>query len=227
MEFSHQAVSALAGQRRKMVEEQLLSREINDPKLLEVMNRVPRHLFVHESMHHRAYGDSPLPIGENQTISQPYIVAAMTDVLQLSGEERVLEIGTGSGYQTAILAELCAQVFTIERINTLARKSQKILTGLKYFNIVYKVFDGTYGWPDQAPFDAILVTASTPQIPPMLLSQLKDNGRLIAPVGGRENQKMTVVTKEGNHLRHTIIGDCKFVPLVGKYGWSAPTAVEG
>lgn len=227
MEFSDQDISALAGQRRKMVDEQLLARNIQDPKLMEVMNRVPRHLFVHESMHHRAYGDSPLPIGENQTISQPYIVATMTDVLQLSGEERVLEIGTGSGYQTAILAELSAQVFTIERIRSLARKSQQILNGLKYFNIVYKVFDGTYGWPDQAPFDAILITASTPQIPPMLLSQLKDNGRLIAPVGGRDSQKMTVVTKQGNNLRHTIIGDCKFVPLVGKYGWNAPTAVGG
>jgi protein-L-isoaspartate(D-aspartate) O-methyltransferase len=210
-----------------MVDEQLLARSIDDLKLLEVMNRVPRHLFVHESLHHRAYGDSPLPIGENQTISQPYIVAAMTDVLQLSGEERVLEIGTGSGYQTAILAELCAQVFTIERIRALARKSQQILNGLKYFNIVYKVFDGTYGWPDQAPFDAILITASTPQIPPMLLSQLKDNGRLIAPVGGRDNQKMTVVTKQGDKLRHTIIGDCKFVPLVGKYGWNASTTAGG
>jgi protein-L-isoaspartate(D-aspartate) O-methyltransferase len=122
---------------------------------------------------------------------------------------------------------MSAQVFTIERINSLARKSQQILNGLKYFNIVYKVFDGTYGWPDQAPFDAILITASTPQIPPTLLSQLKDNGRLIAPVGGRDGQKMTVVTKQGNNLQHTIIGDCKFVPLVGKYGWNAPTSVGG
>ncbi len=163
--LSPELIQSYAGQRRKMVEEQLVERGIKDLRLLEVMSRVPRHLFVQESLQHRAYGDTPLPIGENQTISQPYIVGAMTEALDLKGEERVLEIGTGSGYQTAIIAELCRQVFTIERLNNLSRKAQNILESLNYMNIVFKMFDGTYGWPDQAPFDAILITASAREIP--------------------------------------------------------------
>ena len=208
-----------AGQRRKMVEEQLSDRGIKDLLVLEVMSRVPRHLFTLDSLQHRAYGDTPLPIGENQTISQPYIVAAMTEALKLKGHERVLEIGTGSGYQTAVVAELAAQVFSIERINALSRKAQQILEGLSYANIVFKMFDGTYGWPDQAPFDAIMVTAAAKEIPEALIKQLGDEGTLVAPAGGADKQKLIVLTKKGDRVSKREIGDCKFVPLVGKYGW--------
>ena len=152
MELTEQAIQAYAGQRRKMIEEQISGRGIKDLSVIEVLSRVPRHLFVNSSLQHRAYGDCPLPIGENQTISQPYIVALMTEVLQLKGGERVLEIGTGSGYQTAILAELASQVFTIERIRPLVQKTKELLEGLRYQNIVFKTFDGTYGWRDQSPF---------------------------------------------------------------------------
>ena len=202
-----------------MVEEQLSDRGIKDLLVLEVMSRVPRHLFTLDSLQHRAYGDTPLPIGENQTISQPYIVAAMTEALKLKGHERVLEIGTGSGYQTAVVAELAAQVFTIERINALSRKAQQILEGLSYANIVFKMFDGTYGWPDQAPFDAIMVTAAAKEIPEALIKQLGDGGMLVAPAGGAAKQKLIVLTKKGDRVSKREIGDCKFVPLVGKYGW--------
>ena len=202
-----------------MVEEQLSDRGIKDLLVLEVMSRVPRHLFTLDSLQHRAYGDTPLPIGENQTISQPYIVAAMTEALKLKGHERVLEIGTGSGYQTAVVAELAAQVFTIERINALSRKAQQILEGLSYTNIVFKMFDGTYGWPDQAPFDAIMVTAAAKAIPEALIKQLADGGTLVAPAGGTDKQTLNVLTKKGDRLSKREIGDCKFVPLVGKYGW--------
>ncbi len=219
MQLTEQAIQAYAGQRRKMIEEQLVNRGIKDLAVMEAMSRVPRHLFVNSSLQHRAYGDCPLPIGENQTISQPYIVALMTQTLQLKGEERVLEIGTGSGYQTAIMAELAAQVFTIERVKPIARKSKELLGRLGYANIVFKVFDGTYGWRDQSPFDAILVTASTPEVPSALLEQLSDRGRLIAPVGGKEDQALVVFNKSGDRLVRREIGRCKFVPLIGKFGW--------
>ena len=214
-----EAILSYAGQRRKMVEEQLGDRGIKDLRLLEVMSRVPRHLFTLDSLQHRAYGDTPLPIGENQTISQPYIVASMTAALVLKGNERVLEIGTGSGYQTAVVAELATQVFTIERINSLSRKAQKILECLGYSNIVFKLFDGTYGWPDQAPFDAIIVTASAKEIPEALIKQLGEGGRLVAPAGDEGKQKLILLTKKGGRVSRKEIGDCKFVPLVGKYGW--------
>ncbi len=219
MELTEQAIQANAGQRRKMVEEQLLGRGIKDFAVMEAMSRVPRHLFVNTSLQHRAYGDCPLPIGENQTISQPYIVALMTQLLQLKGEERVLEIGTGSGYQTAILAELASQVFTIERIKPLAKKTKSLLEGLGYENIVYKAFDGTYGWRDQSPFDAIIISASTPEVPVALIEQLADKGRLVAPVGGRETQDLIVLTKNGNRVVKRKMGSCKFVPLIGKFAW--------
>lgn len=219
MELTEQAIQANAGQRRKMIEEQLLDRGIKDLAVMEVMSRVPRHLFVNTSLQHRAYGDCPLPIGENQTISQPYIVALMTQALQLKGEERILEIGTGSGYQTAILAELASQVFTIERIKPLAKKTKGLLEGLGYENIVYKAFDGTYGWRDQSPFDAILISASTPEVPIALIEQLADKGRLVAPVGGRETQDLVVITKHGDRVIKRKMGSCKFVPLIGKFAW--------
>lgn len=202
-----------------MVEEQLVERGVKNLSVLEAMSRVPRHLFAQDSLQHRAYGDTPLPIGENQTISQPYIVGSMTEALALKGEERVLEIGTGSGYQTAIIAELCRQVFTIERLNNLSRKAQNILESLNYMNIVFKMFDGTYGWPDQAPFDAILITASAPEIPDSLVKQLGDGGRLVAPIGGADKQKLVVLTKKGDRVSRRDLVNCKFVPLIGKYGW--------
>ena len=214
-----ETILSYAGQRRKMVEEQLGDRGIKDLRLLQVMSRVPRHLFTLDSLQHRAYGDTPLPIGENQTISQPYIVASMTAALVLKGNERVLEIGTGSGYQTAVVAELAAQVFTIERIKSLSRKAQKTLECLGYSNIVFKLFDGTYGWPDQAPFDAIIVTASAKEIPEALIRQLGEGGRLVAPAGDEDKQKLILLTKKGGRVNRKEIGDCKFVPLVGKYGW--------
>jgi protein-L-isoaspartate(D-aspartate) O-methyltransferase len=203
-----------------MVEEQILGRGIKDLSVMEALSRVPRHLFVNSSLQHRAYGDCPLPIGENQTISQPYIVALMTQVLDLKGGERVLEIGTGSGYQTAILAELASHVFTIERVKPLVKKTKELLEGLKYKNIVFKTFDGTYGWRDQSPFDAILISAATPSIPKSLIEQLADKGRLVAPVGERESQDLIVLNKNGNKVMERKIGSCKFVPLIGKFAWS-------
>ena len=217
--MSPDMIQSYAGQRRKMVEEQLMERGIKDLGVLEAMSRVPRHLFAQESLRHRAYGDYPLPIGENQTLSQPYIVASMTAALSLKGEERVLEIGTGSGYQTAVVAELARQVFTIERLNNLSRKAQEILEGLNYMSIVFKMFDGTYGWPDQAPFDAILVTASAKEIPESLVKQLGEGGRLVAPTGDAHEQKLVVLTKNGSRVSRRELGACKFVPLIGKYGW--------
>ena len=217
--MSPDMIQSYAGQRRKMVEEQLVERGIKDLGVLEAMSRVPRHLFAQESLRHRAYGDYPLPIGENQTLSQPYIVGAMTAALSLKGEERVLEIGTGSGYQTAVVAELARQVFTIERLNNLSRKAQEILEGLNYMSIVFKMFDGTYGWPDQAPFDAILVTASAKEIPESLVKQLGEGGRLVAPTGDADEQKLVVLTKNGSRVSRRELGACKFVPLIGKYGW--------
>lgn len=212
-----------SGQRRKMVDDQLAARGIRDPRILEAMKRIPRHLFVHESLQHRAYGDHPLPIGESQTISHPYTVAAMTEALNLAGREKVLEIGTGSGYQTAVLAEMAGQVFTIERIRSISLKAQKILDRLGYMKIVFKVFDGTYGWPDQGPFDAILIAASSPSVPQNLVAQLAEGGRLVMPVGGDGGgQKLLRVTREGGVVRETEIGDCRFVPLLGKYGWAEP-----
>ena len=220
MDLTESDIKAYAGQRRKMVEKQILGRGIKDLSVMEVLSRVPRHLFVNSSLQHRAYGDCPLPIGENQTISQPYIVALMTQVLDLKGGERVLEIGTGSGYQTAILAELASHVFTIERVKPLVKKTKELLEGLKYKNIVFKTFDGTYGWRDQSPFDAILISAATPSIPKSLIEQLADKGRLVAPVGERESQDLIVLNKNGNKVMERKIGSCKFVPLIGKFAWS-------
>ena len=183
------------------------------------MCRVPRHRFVDSSLQQRANGDCPLPIGENQTISQPYIVASMTEALHLKGKERVLEIGTGSGYQTAILAEMASQVFTIERIRPIVQKTKVLLNSLRYENIIFKVFDGTYGWRDQSPFDAILISAATPSIPMALIEQLADKGHLVAPVGGRESQQLTVLSKIGRRLVSREKESCKFVPLIGKFAW--------
>ena len=205
--------------RLKMVEEQLISRGIKDPGVIEAMKKVPRHLFVEEALQNQAYSDHPLPIGEKQTISQPYIVALMTEALQLNGTEKVLEIGAGSGYQTAILAELAQKVFSIERIRSLAIRARKLLFELGYFNVEIKIFDGTYGWIEESPFDAIMVTAGSPDIPQPLLDQLTMGGRLVIPVGDAYVQDLIRLRKKEDGIHKEDLGGCRFVKLIGKYGW--------
>jgi protein-L-isoaspartate(D-aspartate) O-methyltransferase len=202
-----------------MVEEQLAYRGIRDPRVLAVMGRVPRHEFMPEALRTQAYGDHAMPIGEGQTISQPYMVALMTELLALKGDERVLEIGTGSGYQAAILAELCQKVFTVERVKTLADKARATLDRLGYTNVAMKVFDGTYGWKEMAPFDAIIVTAAAPKVPDALLEQLKEGGRLVIPVGERYSQVLLRVAKSASGVTTTTSVPCMFVPLIGNHGW--------
>jgi protein-L-isoaspartate(D-aspartate) O-methyltransferase len=202
-----------------MVDEQLAARGVKDRRVLSAMGRVPRHLFVEEALRDSAYGDHALPIGEQQTISQPYMVALMTETLGLKGSERVLEIGTGSGYQTAVLAELAAQVYSIERIDSLAAKARRLLASLGYRNVQIKVFDGTYGWKEEAPFDAILVTAGSPEIPMPLTEQLKEGGRMVIPVGERTTQVLKKVTKTSAGIEVIALTGCVFVPLIGGHGW--------
>ena len=205
--------------REKMVSTQIEARGIRDQRVLEAMRKVPRHLFVGEALQDQAYGDFPLPIGEGQTISQPFIVAEMTQTLELTRDDRVLEIGMGSGYQTAILAELAYQVYTIERIRKLFIGARKILDQLKYYNVVAKCSDGTMGWPDEAPFDAIIITAGAPEIPQVLIEQLETVGRLVLPVGGRHSQTLTKIVKDEDSLRTINLGGCRFVKLIGNHGW--------
>ena len=207
--------------RLKMVEEQIVSRGIKDPRVIAAMKKVPRHLFVEEALQSQAYNDHPLPIGEKQTISQPYMVALMTEALQLKEKEKVLEIGAGSGYQTAILAELAEKIFSIERIRSLAIKARQLLYELGYFNVEIKIFDGTYGWVGEAPFDAIIVTAGAPDIPQPLLDQLAVDGRLVIPVGDAYAQGLIRVTKTKEGIKKEDLGGCRFVKLIGKYGWEA------
>jgi protein-L-isoaspartate(D-aspartate) O-methyltransferase len=205
--------------RLKMVEEQIISRGIKDTKLIAAMKKIPRHLFVEEALQNQAYSDHPLPIGEKQTISQPYMVALMTEALQLTGNEKVLEIGTGSGYQTAILAELSEKVFSIERIRPLAIRARRLLYELGYFNVEIKVFDGTFGWMEESPFEAITVTAGAPHIPQPLIDQLATGGRLVIPVGDAFVQDLFRVTKTEEGTKKEDLGGCRFVKLIGKYGW--------
>jgi len=207
--------------RLKMVEEQITSRGIKDAKLIAAIKKIPRHLFVEEALQNQAYTDHPLPIGEKQTISQPYMVALMTEALLLTGKEKVLEIGTGSGYQTAILAELSEKVFSIERIRPLALRARKLLYELGYFNVEIKIFDGTFGWVEESPFDAILVTAGSPDIPQPLIDQLATGGRLVIPVGDALVQDLFRVTKTETGVKKEDLGGCRFVKLIGKYGWKA------
>jgi protein-L-isoaspartate(D-aspartate) O-methyltransferase len=202
-----------------MVEEQCVRRGITDARVLAALRKVPRHLFVEEALRDRAYGDHPLPIGGEQTISQPYIVALMTELLGPAGPEKVLELGTGSGYQTAVLAELCRRVCSVERLPRLGERARGLLEALGYTNVWIRVGSGTLGWPDEAPFDRILVTAGTPTVPPPLLQQLADGGRLVVPLGGEAGQVLTVVEKRGAELQTREAGECKFVKLVGKYAW--------
>jgi protein-L-isoaspartate(D-aspartate) O-methyltransferase len=210
-------------QRWRMVETQIQARGVTKTRILEAMSKIQRHLFVEEALADQAYNDNPLPIGELQTISQPYMVALMTDALELKGRERVLEIGTGSGYQTALLAELAEQVFSIERVASLANNARRILDHLGYYNVAIRVGDGTYGWKEEAPFDAILVTAGAPGIPQPLVEQLAVGGRLVVPVGGRSVQDLLKVTRQSEDvqdLKKEHLGGCRFVDLIGEYGWS-------
>ena len=205
--------------RSSMVENQIIQRGITDKNVIDAMLKVPRHLFVEEAMRESAYGDFPLPIGSGQTISQPYMVAVMTEKLELDNNSQVLEIGTGSGYQTAILAEIAERVFTVERIADLEKKARVRLESLGYTNIAFKIGDGTLGWSQFAPYDAILITAGAPKIPGVLFSQLKESGRMVIPIGNSFSQVLTVVRKiEGKIVEEPCFG-CTFVPLIGREGW--------
>ncbi len=206
-------------ERGRMVDDQIVGRGVKDERVLAAMRRVPRHEFLPEAIRGMAYADNALPIGEGQTMSQPYMVAIMTELLGLTGIERVLEIGTGSGYQAAILAELCSKVYTVERVKGLAEKARTTLDRLGYRNVAIKIYDGTYGWKEMAPFDAIMVTAGAPEIPAPLVEQLKDGGKMVIPVGERFGQMLLKVVKtaEGPFTERSI--PCVFVPLIGNHGW--------
>lgn len=206
-------------EREKMVNEQIIRRGIKDPRVIEAMRAVPRHYFVEKIYHHQAYSDFPLPIGNDQTISQPYMVGKMTEMLELQPGDHVLEIGTGSGYQTAILAYLSKIVYTIERIGGLQRTAKQILLNLGFNNISYMIGDGTVGWTECAPFDAIMVTAGAPEIPDPLIKQLAEKGRMVIPVGGRSYQVLNFVRKQKNRIFREESFECTFVPLVGRESW--------
>jgi len=205
----------------RMVSNQIESRGVTDRRVLDACRKVPRYRFVEDALKGQAYNDHPLPIGSGQTISQPFIVALMTEALELSGTERVLEVGTGSGYQTAVLAELSDHVYSIERIEKLAKRSKNLLEELGYTNVSIKINDGTQGWREHAPFDAIIVTAASPDVPSPLVDQLADGGRLVIPVGGRISQELVKITRVGNGTKRTHMGDCRFVKLIGEHGWKS------
>jgi len=205
---------------KRMVDEQLAARGIRDRRVLSAMATTPRHVFVDEALRERAYDDHPLPIGHGQTISHPYTVALMTEALELQGTERVLEIGSGSGYQTAILAKICANVFSIERIAALATRARRVLDQLSLYNVALRVGDGTIGWNAEAPFDAIIVTAGTPQVPRPLLSQLRAGGKLVVPIGEEEAQVLLRLRVDASGVTEEYIGDCRFVKLLGRYGFA-------
>jgi protein-L-isoaspartate(D-aspartate) O-methyltransferase len=202
-----------------MVDEQIAGRGVKDERVLAVMRKIPRHEFLPEAIRGMAYNDNALPLGEGQTMSQPYMVALMTEALRLKGTERVLEIGTGSGYQAAVLAELCEKVYTVERIKILADKARATLDRLGYKSVAIKVYDGTYGWKEMAPFDAIIVTAGSPDIPAPLVEQLKEGGRMAIPVGDRYGQQLVTVVKTAEGIITERSIPCVFVPLIGNHGW--------
>ena len=205
--------------RERMVRGQLATRSIKDERVLEAMRTVPRHQFVPKDLWSRAYGDHPLPIGQGQTISQPYMVALMTERLQLDEKHKVLEIGTGSGYQAAVLAELATRVFSIERVAELASRARRTLDALGYSNVIIRTSDGTLGWREFAPFDGIIVTAGSPLVPPPLQAQLKDGGRLVVPVGSSAFQNLICIEKYGTKIKSREVCGCTFVPLIGDHGW--------
>ncbi len=202
-----------------MVEEQLVPRGIIDARVLSAMEEIPRHLFVGEALQSRAYGDFPLPIGGGQTISQPCVVAMMTQALALKAEDRVLEIGTGSGYQAAVLSKICARVYSVERISSLLSEARRILTSLRCFNISTRMADGTLGWPEAAPYDAVIVTAGGPVVPEPLLAQLAEGGRMVIPVGDQQEQQLQLVEKVDGEPVVTSLSPVRFVDLVGVHGW--------
>jgi len=204
--------------RKRMVEEQLIARGIKNQRVLDAFLKIERHKFIPENLGVSAYADFPVPIGEGQTISQPYIVALMTECLDLTGEEKVLEIGTGSGYQSAVLAELAKEVYSIERFENLAKKAKDTLNELGYKNIKIKIGDGTLGWLEESPFERIIITAASPKIPLPLTEELKENGKLILPLGESFSQVLTVVEKKKGKLESIGVCGCVFVPLVGKFG---------
>jgi protein-L-isoaspartate(D-aspartate) O-methyltransferase len=206
--------------RKKMVEEQLIPRSIHNQWVLGAFYKVERHRFVPKDSENNAYGDFPVSIGEGQTISQPYIVALMTENLDLSANDKVLEIGTGSGYQTAILAELAKEVYSIERFNKLAISAKTKLDILGYKNVHTKIGDGTLGWQEEAPFDKIIITAAAPYTPLPLIEQLKENGRIILPLGESFGQTLTLGQKINNNMEYKQICGCVFVPLIGKFAYS-------
>lgn len=206
-------------ERERMVTDQLISRDIYDERVLNAMRIIPRHYFVPMEYRHLAYSDGPLPIDESQTISQPYIVALMTQLLFLTGKEKVLEIGTGSGYQAAILAQLAPIVHTIERFKSLAERAQKVFKQLGLQNVQVHVGDGTLGWINDAPYDGIIVTAAAPKVPHPIMEQLAENGRVVLPVGSRGNQLLERWIRHGTNFIHEEIAPVAFVPLIGQYGW--------
>ena len=208
-----------AAQCQEMVERQIRARGIRDVRVLAAMLTVPRHGFVPEEFLAEACDDRPLPIGEGQTISQPFMVAAMAEALELSGQERVLEIGAGSGYQAAVLSLLAREVWTVESHAALAEAARERLARLGYGHVHIQVGDGTLGWPEEAPFDAILVTAAAPFVPPPLVAQLAEGGRLVLPVGAAKTQQLTRVRRRDGVVSSETMFDCQFVPLVGRYGW--------
>jgi protein-L-isoaspartate(D-aspartate) O-methyltransferase len=208
-----------AHQRALMVDRHVASRGVKDPRILGAMRDVPRHLFVPTVIAAKAYGPGPLPIGSKQTISQPYIVARMIELLDLGGGEKVLEIGTGTGYQAVVLSKLCAKVFSIERLNELALRAAELIRELKIYNVTVKVFDGTYGWSDQAPFDRIIVAAAAPEVPEPLIQQLSRTGKMVIPIGSEKNQRLARVTRVGTSTQIEDCGTAEFVPLVGRFGW--------
>jgi protein-L-isoaspartate(D-aspartate) O-methyltransferase len=216
MNRDDQAVS-----RRRMVEEQLKARGIHDAHVLRIMAAMPRHLFIDPALDARAYSDHALPIGEEQTISQPFMVALMTQALDLTGDEKILEIGTGSGYQTAILAELGDRVFTIERIPSIATSARERLSGMGYHNIVFRAADGSLGWKEMGPFDRIVITAGAPRIPAFVAEQLREGGIAVLPVGTDQEQALVKLVKSSKGLERSVLSGCTFVPLIGRGGWAA------
>jgi len=206
--------------RELMVRRQIEARGVSDPRVLAAMREIPRHIFALQAQQDRAYDDCPLPIGFGQTISQPYMVAIMTQLLRLTGKEKVLELGTGSGYQAAILGNLAKWVYTVERITELSEMARRNMAACDITNITFIVADGTRGWPEEAPYDAIVVTAGAPDVPGPLFEQLSDGGRLVVPVGDRYSQTLKVVEKINGVKKTRNYFECRFVDLVGEYGWS-------
>jgi protein-L-isoaspartate(D-aspartate) O-methyltransferase len=212
-------LSDYAWARERMVQEQIIARGITDARVIAALRKIPRHLFVDAGLVNRAYDDSALPIGDKQTLSQPYMAARMSEALGLGGDEKILEIGTGSGYQTALLAEIGFNVFSVEKLRALSRKARQLLDRLGYQNIALHVGDGTIGWSEHAPYDAIIVTAGAPSPPKPLLEQLAIGGRLVIPVGDEQEQTLMRVSRTRFSYKEERLGECKFVKLLGKFGW--------